>query len=83
MTGQEEFPLLAKFWSANCPFPATSTSAERVFNQDKLALDPQRWFSFSNYLSFIIYHVIIFINKTFQPPCSAEGLWLRPEPRTR
>jgi hypothetical protein len=33
-----EFPLLA-----NCAFPASSTSAERVYNLDNLALDPSRY----------------------------------------
>jgi hypothetical protein len=38
-----EFPLLAKYWMANCAFPASSTSAERVYNLDNLALDPSRY----------------------------------------
>ena len=37
-----EFPLLSKYWIALCAFPATSTSAERVFNMDGLVLTPCR-----------------------------------------
>ena len=37
-----EFPLLSKYWMAMCAFPATSTSAERVFNMDGLVLSPSR-----------------------------------------
>ena len=37
-----EFPLLSKYWIAMCAFPATSTSAERVFNMDGLVLSPSR-----------------------------------------
>ena len=38
----EDYPLLAKFWMAHSSFPATSTSAERVFNMDGLILVPRR-----------------------------------------
>ena len=37
------FPLLAKFWKANCPFPATSTSSERAFSIDGLIITPRRF----------------------------------------
>ena len=37
------FPLLAKFWRANCPFPATSTSSERAFSIDGLIITPKRF----------------------------------------
>ena len=37
-----QFPLLRKFWLALSAFPATSTSAERVFNMDGLVLSPNR-----------------------------------------
>ena len=37
-----EFLLLSKYWIALCAFPATSTSAERVFNMDGLVLSPSR-----------------------------------------
>ena len=37
-----EFPLLGKFWMANCSFPATSASSERSFNMDGLILTPLR-----------------------------------------
>jgi len=36
------FPLLAKYWEANCPLPATSTSSERAFSMDGLVLIPTR-----------------------------------------
>ena len=38
----EDYPLLAKFWMAHSSFPATSTSAERVFNMDGLILVSKR-----------------------------------------
>ena len=38
----EDYPLLAKFWMAHSSFPATSTSAERVFNMDGLILVAKR-----------------------------------------
>ena len=38
-----EFPLLAKWWMANCTFPATSTSSERAFSIDNLIIDSQRY----------------------------------------
>ena len=38
----EQFPNLSKFWLANCPFPATSTSSERVFSMDGLIMIDSR-----------------------------------------
>ena len=32
------FPLLARFWKANCPFPATVTSSERAFSMDGIII---------------------------------------------
>ena len=37
-----QFPLMNKFFIANCAFPATSTSSERAFSMDGLILIPQR-----------------------------------------
>ena len=46
---QKEFPILARFFRAYCPFPATNTSSERVFNMEgqvvtstRKRLDPER-----------------------------------------
>ena len=39
---KEEFPNLSNFWIGNCPFPATSTSAECVFSMDGLLLVDSR-----------------------------------------
>ena len=36
-------PLLARFFKATCPFPATSTSSERAFNMDGLIITPTRY----------------------------------------
>ena len=35
---QKSVPNVAKFWLAHCSFPATSCSAERVFNVDALII---------------------------------------------
>ena len=37
------FPLLVKFWKANCAFPATSTSSETAFSMDRLIITPKRF----------------------------------------
>ena len=51
----EEFPNLSKFWMANCPFPATSTSAERVFSMDGLVMaDSRKSLSAENTKSLIL-----------------------------
>merc|ERR1712126_430527 len=46
---QKEFLILAKFYRAYCPFPATNTSSERVFNMGgqvvtstRKSLNPER-----------------------------------------
>jgi len=41
-THHTQFPILKMFWLAHCAFPATSASAERVFNMDGLILSPCR-----------------------------------------
>ena len=43
MENHKLFPLLAKFWKANCAFPATSTSSERAFSMDGLIITPKRF----------------------------------------
>ena len=37
-SNKEKFPLTTRFWLAHSSFPATSCSAERVFNVDGLIL---------------------------------------------
>ena len=40
------FPLLSKYWRAYSSFPATSASAERVFNADGLVVSKHRYLLF-------------------------------------
>ena len=39
---KEKFPLIVRFWLAHSSFPATSCSAERVFNVDSLIITDHR-----------------------------------------
>ena len=49
---QNQFPLLAKYWRANCAFPATSTSSDRPFSMDGLIISTNRF----------IYYIFIFLD---------------------
>lgn len=40
---EKDFPILSRFWLAYSSFPATSCSAERVFNNDGLIVTDLRY----------------------------------------
>ena len=60
-TREKEFPKLSLYWKAHSSYPATSASAERLFNMDGLIFTLQRYIIFNyNYNVFYSFNCFFF-----------------------